>query len=278
MRLGILHDADAQQRMHEREKRAAEDKKRKDESPTVRTAEEQAKFDEQKAKEEQDAKDGVVKKEESSKLPKLKIRPLSEARAIELGANFFSEAFIFGVAVGLLVWDSWRSRRKELSRRDDVADRLEQLEIEVEALRSELDPDLETLHEISEKVKAAKLQKKGSSWNPLTWGRSADDTAIMEETHDYNQAKEPEPEKPIVAIHKSAKTLAAEKAVDDARAEDVAEKRRIDAQEARARLAEKNRKLEETKKRKLEQEQEAQRKTEDKTERVDSVAASQKGR
>ncbi|EGP87304.1 unnamed protein product [Zymoseptoria tritici ST99CH_1A5] len=279
MRLGILHDADAQQRMHEREQRAADEKKRKSESPTVRTAEEQAKYDEQKAKEEQDAKDGVVKKEESAKPLKTKIRPLSEARAIELGANFFSEAFIFGVAVGLLVWDSWRSRRKESTRRDDVADRLEQLEIEVEALRSELDPDLETLHEISDKIKAAKLQKRSSSWNPLTWGRAAEDTAIMEEIHDYN-AKQPEPEKAIVAEHKSAKTIAAEKAVDDARAEDVAEKRRIDAQEARARLAEKNRKAEEAKKKKMDEDALAQR-TADEAKapaRLDSVVAASKER
>jgi hypothetical protein len=268
--------------MHEREQRAADDKKRKAETPTVRTAEEQAKYDEQKAKEEQDAKDGVKKEEAVNKPAKLKIRPLSEARAIELGANFFSEAFIFGVAVGLLVWDSWRSRRKELTRRDDVADRLEQLEIEVEALRSELDPDLETLHEISEKIKAAKLEKKGSSWNPLTWGRASEDTAIMEEMHDYKakEAKEPEPEKPIVALHKSAKTIAAEKAVEDSMAEDAAEKRRKDAQEARGRLAEKNnKKAEEAKRKKLEEEKSQNKAGEEKApERVDSVAASKKER
>ncbi|EME79572.1 uncharacterized protein MYCFIDRAFT_23654, partial [Pseudocercospora fijiensis CIRAD86] len=89
MRLGLLHDPEAQQRMHEPHKP--------------------------------------------------KIRPLTEARAIELGANFFSEAFIFGVAVGLLLFENWRSRSKASARRDEVSERLEQLEAEVESLRATLD-------------------------------------------------------------------------------------------------------------------------------------------
>lgn len=80
MRLGILHDADAQQRMHDRELKAAEEKKRKAETPIVRTEEEQQKYDALKAKEEQDAKDGKPKEEKVSTRPKIK--PLSEARAI----------------------------------------------------------------------------------------------------------------------------------------------------------------------------------------------------
>lgn len=174
MRLGILHDPEAQQRMHDREVKLAEEKKKKAETPTVRTAEEQKKFEEQQAKEARGEK-----KEESQKRPKIK--PLSETRAIELGANFFSEAFIFGVAVGLLVWDSWRSRSKEKDRRDDVKERIEQLEAEVESIRSKIDPDLETLHDLSERIQAAKARRNSFSWyNPAGWmgGRSDDDKAI----------------------------------------------------------------------------------------------------
>lgn len=174
MRLGILHDPEAQQRMHDREVKLAEEKKKKAETPTVRTAEEQAKFEEQQAKEAKGEK-----KEEAPKRPKIK--PLSETRAIELGANFFSEAFIFGVAVGLLVWDSWRSRSKEKDRRDDVKERIEQLEAEVESIRSKIDPDLETLHDLSERIKEAKERRNSYSWyNPVGWvgGKSDDDKAI----------------------------------------------------------------------------------------------------
>ncbi|KAK1036197.1 hypothetical protein LTS16_013902 [Friedmanniomyces endolithicus] len=117
MRLGILHDAEAQQRMHEREQKAAEERKRKAEAPT----------------------------------------------AIELGANFFSEAFIFAVAAGLLVWDNWRSRRKESARRDDVAEKLAELETEVGRLRLRYEPQLEETTEI------AKPDPKYNWYNPAGW-------------------------------------------------------------------------------------------------------------
>ncbi|KXT01195.1 hypothetical protein AC578_594 [Pseudocercospora eumusae] len=155
MRLGLLHDPEAQQRMHEREKRAAEEKKRKEEMPTVRSEEEQRKYDEQKAQEAADEAAGKKKTEEKAHKPK--IRPLTEARAIELGANFFSEAFIFGVAVGLLLIENWRSRSKASARRDEVSERLEQLEAEVESLRAKLGPD------VSERVKEGK--KRRQSWS-----------------------------------------------------------------------------------------------------------------
>lgn len=160
MRLGLLHDADAQQRMHEREQRAAEEKKRKAETPTVRTELEQRKHDEQAATAQSE---GAEKKKEEDKKTRVKIRPLSEARAIELGANFFSEAFIFAVAAGLLVWDSWRSRAKESARRDDVADRIEQLEAEVYKLRREHDPELAELKERMERI------PQYSWYNPRGW-------------------------------------------------------------------------------------------------------------
>lgn len=66
-------------------------------------------------------------KELLSKKPP-RIRPLSESKAIENGANFISEFFLFTVAGGLILFEQIRSRRKEASRRDMVADRLEELE------------------------------------------------------------------------------------------------------------------------------------------------------
>ncbi|CZT19365.1 uncharacterized protein RCC_05213 [Ramularia collo-cygni] len=232
MRLGILHDADAQQRMVDREVRAAEERKRKAETPIVRTEEEQLKYDAQKAKEEQDAKDGKPKEEKvSSSRPKIK--PLSETRAIELGANFFSEAFIFGVAVSLLMVEAWRSRRKESERRDNVADRLEQLELEVEGLRSRLDPDLEDEKALIERVRQERVRKTWSWWNPLSWSwvRGEEDTAIMEEDRDKGEM--PEKEKPLVAIHKPGQKIVVDRAEDDAvdaarREERRAEKRKAD--------------------------------------------------
>jgi hypothetical protein len=133
MRLGILHDAAAQERMHAREAAEAAAKKRQTETPTVRT-EAQQKAD--------DAAASDLKEKKAEAPSKPRIRPLSESRAIELGANFLSESFIFGVAVGLLVWDQWRTRRKESTRREGVEDRLDALEDhtrQIVALKSEVD-------------------------------------------------------------------------------------------------------------------------------------------
>ncbi|KAJ2078179.1 hypothetical protein H4R24_004660 [Coemansia sp. RSA 988] len=59
---------------------------------------------------------------------KEKIRPLNDARAIDAGANFLGETFIFGVAVTLIFAEQIRSRNQERRRRDAVEDRLDNLE------------------------------------------------------------------------------------------------------------------------------------------------------
>ena len=127
MRLGLLQDTAAIDRAHAKEAASAAAKKKQAEIPTVKT-EAQTKAEEKAGKD----------KSESKAAPKPRIRPLSEAKAIETGANFISEAFLFGVAAGLIFFESWRSRRKETSRRDDVAERLADLEESEKAARRAL--------------------------------------------------------------------------------------------------------------------------------------------
>ncbi|KAI9731510.1 MAG: hypothetical protein M1834_004630 [Cirrosporium novae-zelandiae] len=120
MRLGLINDQAALDRQAARE--AAEvAKKNKPKITTVKT-EAQVKLDELRAK-----RDVEKDKEVEKPAPKPKIRPLSEAKAIDTGASFVSEAFIFLVAGSLIVFESYRSRRKENSRREDVADQLREL-------------------------------------------------------------------------------------------------------------------------------------------------------
>ncbi|KAK5172134.1 uncharacterized protein LTR77_003772 [Saxophila tyrrhenica] len=172
LRLGLLHDPEAQQRMHDREQRAAEEKKKKAETPTVRTADEQKKYDEQQARDEKDRADKEPKKEKE-KAQKIKIRPLSDARAIELGANFFSETFIFGVAVTLLLLENYRNSRNRSQRRDEVEERLDALEAQVETLQKQHHlPELEALNE---KIKKSREARNKTSWyNPAGWWRRTD--------------------------------------------------------------------------------------------------------
>ncbi|RMD40317.1 hypothetical protein DV735_g4809, partial [Chaetothyriales sp. CBS 134920] len=132
-RIGLLQDAAAVEKQAARE--AAQDaaKRHKHNIPTVKT-EAQTKADEEAAAKA--AKDGTSEPNKPKSQPR--IRPLSEAKAIESGANFISETFLFGVAASLILLESWRSRKKESTRRDDVAERLADLEFSEKAARHAL--------------------------------------------------------------------------------------------------------------------------------------------
>ena len=121
-RIGLLQDAAAVEKQAARE--AAQDaaKRHKHNTPTVKTEAQT------KAGEEAATKTAKEDSEPPKPKPKPRIRPLTEAKAIESGANFISETFLFSVAAGLIFFESWRSRKKETTRRDDVAERLADLE------------------------------------------------------------------------------------------------------------------------------------------------------
>jgi hypothetical protein len=55
-------------------------------------------------------------------------------RAIESGANALAEGFLFAVAAGIIIGETWRSSRNQSKRRDDVDDRLEDLDSRVAEL------------------------------------------------------------------------------------------------------------------------------------------------
>ncbi|KAJ1826781.1 hypothetical protein LPJ56_002007 [Coemansia sp. RSA 2599] len=67
------------------------------------------------------------------------IRPLSEARAIDAGANFLGELFIFGVAASLILAEQVRSRSQAKKQRTAVDDRLDDLEKEMAERKEEIE-------------------------------------------------------------------------------------------------------------------------------------------
>ncbi|KAF8061782.1 optic atrophy 3 protein-domain-containing protein [Lyophyllum atratum] len=71
--------------------------------------------------------------------PAKHIRPLSETRAIENGANALAEGFLFTVAAGLILGESWRSSRSQSKQRSDVAEQLDSLDTRVTELASRID-------------------------------------------------------------------------------------------------------------------------------------------
>ncbi|KAL1310721.1 hypothetical protein AAFC00_000976 [Neodothiora populina] len=155
MRLGILHDAAAQERMHAREAAEAAAKKKAAGTPTVKT-EAQIKAEEAAATEAE-----KTKASDKPKTPyKPKIRPLSEARAIELGANFIAESFVFLVALGCILAERMYSGRKESTRRDEVAERLEALEARAEKMNY-LEAEISRLRAANETEAAPKAVSVG---------------------------------------------------------------------------------------------------------------------
>ncbi|CAK7913427.1 hypothetical protein CAAN1_20S01134 [[Candida] anglica] len=69
---------------------------------------------------------------------KIKIRPLNDKKAIENGANLLSEFFIFSVAGSLILYESYRSRKKAANERDAVADDISTLQDEIEYIKNKL--------------------------------------------------------------------------------------------------------------------------------------------
>ncbi|KAF8577012.1 OPA3-domain-containing protein [Ramaria rubella] len=69
--------------------------------------------------------------------PPRTIKPLSETKAIDNGANFIAESFLFAVAASLIVAETWRSSNKESKRREGVTDQLEELSIKMQELLNE---------------------------------------------------------------------------------------------------------------------------------------------
>ncbi|KDN49808.1 hypothetical protein RSAG8_01873, partial [Rhizoctonia solani AG-8 WAC10335] len=67
------------------------------------------------------------------------IKPLSETRAIQNGANGLAEAFLFTVGASLILAEAWRSNRSEARRRGSVDDQLEDLQDEVRELKSRIE-------------------------------------------------------------------------------------------------------------------------------------------
>jgi optic atrophy 3 protein len=132
LRLGLLQDPAVIERQVAKELAEAEAKRKKAQIPTVKTEAQTIRDDAARAKEKED----LTEKAKAARKPR--IRPLSEAKAIESGATFISESFLFLVAGGIIVFESWRSKRKENTRREDVSERLQSLESKIEGLRTEL--------------------------------------------------------------------------------------------------------------------------------------------
>lgn len=70
---------------------------------------------------------------------RVKVRPLNDNKAIDNGANFLSEFFIFSVAGSLIFYESYKSRRKTTEERNNIQDVVSFLQGEVDSLHDEIE-------------------------------------------------------------------------------------------------------------------------------------------
>lgn len=125
MSVALLRNPEAEQRAKE-----------KAEAPTVKTADQQKKDDEFKAKH------GVTAEEarRNAKRPaniltvwRRKFRPLPEPKAVDLFADVIGDAFILSVAVALVIYEWYKSSTKP----DHNAERIKELNSKLESLEQE---------------------------------------------------------------------------------------------------------------------------------------------
>jgi optic atrophy 3 protein len=196
LRLGLLRDTAAIEREAAKEAAEAQAKKHKHPVQTVKTeadtiAEEAAAKNKEK---------NAEKAKAAPPAPKPRIRPLSEAKAIDTGANFISETFLFLVGGSLIFFESWRSRRKETTHREDVSDRLGDLEEGERAVRRSL---VELEREI------LRLKAIESKQNPRQLGR-----ILPREVWELEEKEEKEEEKSRGWLSRVAAYLSRNKGVN----------------------------------------------------------------
>ncbi|KAI4701575.1 hypothetical protein J4E81_003315 [Alternaria sp. BMP 2799] len=133
MRLGLLQDPAVIDRQIKKEVQLAEAARKKAAAPTVLT-EEEMKAEEALTEKEREA----IKKKTEDRI-KPRIRPLSEQKAIEMGANFAAETFIFAVGIAVILVEQWRQRRKARNARDDIREDLEEVQAELKAVKAEFE-------------------------------------------------------------------------------------------------------------------------------------------
>lgn len=133
MRLGLLQDPAVIDRQIKKEVALAEAARKKAATPTVLTEAEM------KAEEALTEKEREAIKKKAEERTKPRIRPLSEQKAIEMGANFAAETFIFAVGIGVIIFEQWRQRRKAKNARDDIREDLEEMQNELRAVKAELE-------------------------------------------------------------------------------------------------------------------------------------------
>lgn len=129
LNVALLRNPDAERRAKE-----------KAEAPTVKTEGQTKRDEELKEKQKKDPNAGSNKRSiPFQNVWRRKFRPLPEAKAVDLFADVVGDAFILGVAGGLIVYEYWKSstkpdvNREKIDELNERFDALSKREAELEA-------------------------------------------------------------------------------------------------------------------------------------------------
>jgi hypothetical protein len=192
LKLGLLQDPAAIERQIQKELKEAEAKRQKAAAPTVKNEAETKAEQEELKKLKKEVGEHV-----KAAIKPPRIRPLSEAKAIESGANFISETFLFIVAGSLILFESWRRDRKEKGKDADVMERLEELQKQREEDKEKIDlleGELSTL--LSTQPFAKKEGQRTSSRKSGTKTSPSPSVTVQANEKASPVAKSSQPERP----------------------------------------------------------------------------------
>lgn len=98
-------------------------------------------------------------------------KALSEERAVELGSEILGETFLYSIAAGYIVYEYWRSVRKEQMKQDEqnlhiseLQAQTAKLEQQVTGLQQTLDTLRQELHIQLDTNKSKSVPKSKSWW------------------------------------------------------------------------------------------------------------------
>ncbi|KAH6853739.1 optic atrophy 3-like protein [Chaetomium sp. MPI-CAGE-AT-0009] len=152
MSVAVLRNTDAEQRAKE-----------KAETPVVKTEEQVKKEEELRAKYGTTARETIKEaKEAPPSVWKRKFRPLPEGKAVDLFADVIGDAFILGVAGGLITYEYWKSSQKPDKNKEmieELQNRMEELRVKEEELEAREKKQQERVQLIEEALRAFKDPK-----------------------------------------------------------------------------------------------------------------------
>ncbi|KAF2459839.1 optic atrophy 3 protein-domain-containing protein [Lineolata rhizophorae] len=186
MRLGLLQDPAVIDRQIQREVEREEARRKARQPPTAETKEE---IEAAEARH----RERIAERQKTAHRPP-RIRPLSESKAIETGANFISESFMFIVAGGVILFETWRNRRKEYNRREDVGERLEELEQSDKEMREMVEKLQAQLATVQPQITTVSANAPTSSAAPEKSGLTTLVAKAVPSKEPQSDSKDPKPD------------------------------------------------------------------------------------